>query len=143
MTAQRRMALAFCCMMVAVVLFNIPVAILAIWRSGWDRVHFLAGLIYYAGFAFPGWLISLPFIFLFKDANGGKAWWILGIGTAIGPAFIRAWMLSIPGHQFNWRSDGGLIAVSVAIAFLTSLLYVIAMRYFEHRRAITATWYVP
>ena len=154
MTAGKRMLLGFCCVLLAIalvgVLFMLPNAIrygprfaLSMWTM----------LPLFLLFAVPGWVLALPFVLLFRNADGYRAWLILLIGTAIGPASIvtaeiagRLRMLVASRHAaelqpvassafsaglFNWQRDGYGIVMSLVIAFFTAAFYAALLRHFS------------
>ena len=87
-------------------------------------------------FALPGWLIALPFIITLKNAQGWRGWFILLIGTSIGPGFILTWgRIESPG-RFTWQGDGYALVVSLIISFLTTVSYVLGLKF--ARRAIAS-----
>jgi hypothetical protein len=134
MTAPKRMALAFCCMLLGILS-------LGAWGAISTAIHYgpryvlpaLQMLPVYILFAFPGWILALPFVLLFKDANGRNLWWILAIGTAIGPAFMSGWSLLASGGRWNWQANGSAVAMSIWIGFLTTISYVVLLRRFTRR----------
>jgi hypothetical protein len=87
----------------------------------------------YLLFAFPGWILALPFVLLFKDANGRHLWWILTIGTAIGPVFILGWSLLASAGRLNWQANGSAVAMSIWIGFFTTISYALLLRRFANR----------
>lgn len=84
------MGLAFCCILLAVALLG-PIGVpSAAIRQPRTIGTLLSVLAVHLLFALPGWFFALPFVLLFKDAEGARAWLILTIGTAIGPGQDRA-----------------------------------------------------
>jgi hypothetical protein len=134
MTAPKRMALAFGCMLLAIAIFGImyivPIALVYGLRHALPTLQMLP---VYLLFAFPGWVLALPFVLLFKDADGWRAWTILAIGTAIGPAFLLTWSLLASGGRTTWRSDGSAVMTSLWIGSLTTVFYVALLRRFRNR----------
>jgi hypothetical protein len=88
----------------------------------------------YLLFAFPGWILALFFVLLFKDANGRRhLWWILTIGTAISPTFILGWSLLASGERLNWQANGSAVAMSIWIGFFTTISYALLLRRLTNR----------
>jgi hypothetical protein len=83
----------------------------------------------YLLFTIPGWVLALPFVILFKNADGWRIWAILVIGTAIGPCLFLGWPLLAYG-RINWQGDGGAVFMASFIGFLTSVFYVLLLRRF-------------
>ena len=134
MTAPKRMALAFGCMLLAIAAFGtMDIVHIAIFYGPRHALPNLQMLPVYLLFAFPGWVLALPFVLLFKDADGWRAWTILAIGTAIGPAFLLTWSLLASGGRTTWRSDGMAVMMSLWIGFLTTVFYVALLRRFRNR----------
>jgi hypothetical protein len=81
-------------------------------------------------FAFPVWLVNLPFLFLFKNVGRHRGWIIPAFGAFIGPACLMLWY-SILVHRGDdnwpnlWRGDpengGGLLGLFLIFAFLVGL----------------------
>ncbi len=89
-------------------------------------------------FAFPVWLLYLPFVIAFKDAKGPRCWAILTAGALFGPALFAFWglILQLRGadpHTIWLGNDLGFgvgrsIPFAFALGFLTAAMYVIALR---------------
>lgn len=134
MMPLRRVFLALVCTVLAVSLLFILSAIPLAFRYGLRRT--LPGFEMfpvYLAFALPGWVLVLPFVLWFENAEGWHVWAILGIGTAIGPCFLVAWTLLASRGHFNAKGDGFGLVAALAIGFLTSVLYVIGLRYLQGR----------
>ncbi len=134
MTASKRMALAFCCLLFALSLFGLRGIVINAVRYGprtiWPVLQVLPA---YLLFALPGWLLAMPFVLLFKDAEGRRMWLTLLIGTAIGPAFIGGWsLLATHGHS-KLEADGAALLMSLTIGFLTTATYVFLLRHLGRR----------
>ena len=84
----------------------------------------------YLLFAFPGWLLALPYVLLFEDANGRRFWWILAIGIAIGPTFMLACSLLASGGRLNWQANGSAVEMSIWIGSVTTIFYAMLLRRF-------------
>ena len=129
MTTPKRMALAFGCMLLAIaalgILLTVPAAIRLGPRYALPALEILP---VYLMFAIPGWVLALPFVVLFKDADGWRAWAILTIGPAIGPAFVLTWILMSARGHIKWQGDGSAFFLSAIISFLTSGFYVLLLR---------------
>lgn len=141
MTAQRRVGLAFCSLLVSFTLFSLIITIPSLVAYGTLFLRSnVEALPLYLLFAIPGVLLALPFVLLFKDAEGWRAWAILALGSAIGPGFWESWsMLESHGH-FSWQGDGLAIVFSLMIGVPTTVVYVLLLRRFDRmrRRAGTA-----
>jgi hypothetical protein len=101
-------------------------------------------------FALPIWCLYLPFVIVFKDAVGRRLWAIQLSGSLIGPASFAIWglILQLRGadpHEI-WYGDpllgvlGGVAAAMVyalIVGFLTTCLYVIALRVLFARSTAT------
>ena len=132
MTAPQRVFLAFCCLLLGFTLFavmgTVPVAL----RYG--ARYALPGLemmpLYFL-FALPGVVLVLPFVLMFKNAEGRRAWIILTIGTCVGPAFLGGWTLLASRGHFSWQADGAALIMSVWIGFPTTVFYVLLLRRFS------------
>ena len=134
MTAPKRMALAFGGMLLAIAIFGtMDIVHIATFYGPRHALPNLQMLPVYLLFAFPGWVLALPFVLLFKDADGWRAWTILAIGTAIVPAFLLTWSLLASGGRTTWRSDGMAVMMSLWIGFLTTVFYVALLRRFRNR----------
>jgi cation transport ATPase len=86
----------------------------------------------YLLFTLPGWVLALPFVIYFKNADGWRTWAILAIGTAIGPCFLLGWPLLEYG-RINWRGNGAGASMALFIGFFTSLFYVLLLRHFTSK----------
>src|SRR5208282_2945606 len=91
----------------------------------------------YLFFAFPGWILALPFVLFFKNAEGWRALVILAIGTAIGPGFILTWVLVASGGHIDWQRNGSIAFLSLIIGLLTTVLYVFLLRRFKDKSLVT------
>lgn len=139
MTAGKRMGLAFCCILLSTAFLGVIEVLWAAIRQPRMVGPVLSFLVVYLLYALPGWFLALPFVLLFKDAEGRRAWLILIIGTAIGPAFILAWIfLASSGFHLTWKGDGETIVLSFLIAFFTSAFYVLLLRR-SARKHLTAS----
>ena len=138
MTAPKRVALAFGCMLLALAVFAIcgivPITLRYGPRHALPSVQMMP---VYLLFALPGWIIALPFVIYFKNADGWRTWAILGIGTAIGPCFMFGWPLLASG-RINWQGDGPGGAMALFIGFLTTLFYVLLLRRFTRKTPLGA-----
>ena len=140
MTAPKRMALAFGCMVVAVVVPSVP-RLLASVQLGWHQV-----LINFKSVGFlvlissSGWLMFLPFILLFEDAEGSRFLQLLCIGAVIGPLIMFTLALFIThGHLSSLYPVYWVAIVGSAwTSFLPTLLYVLTLQYFTRRRKTVA-----
>ena len=132
MTAPKRIALAFGCMLLAIAILGIigtvPTAIRYGPKSALPTIQILP---VYLVVAVAGWLLAIPFVILFKDADRWRAWTTLAIGTAIGPIFLLTPSLIATGGRISWRAESGGVAMSLFIGFLTSLFYVLLLRRFK------------
>lgn len=83
--------------------------------------------------ALPVWLLALPLVVALKDAEGWRGWVILLGGVSIGPSFILVWTLIATGGRFNWKGDGYSLFAAFAISSLTTLFYLLALKFFRRR----------
>jgi hypothetical protein len=83
--------------------------------------------------ALPVWLLALPLVVALKDAEGWRGWVILLGGVSIGPSFILVWILIATGGRFNWKGDGYSLFAAFAISSLTTLFYLLALKFFRWR----------
>lgn len=129
MTPLKRMALALGCVFLSVAILGVVSSVpMAIQSGPRDALQTLEWWPVYLFCALPGWVIALPFVLFFEHADGGRAWVMLAIGTAIGPCFLLSGtMLALHG-QFNWQRDGFGLVLSLVIGFLTTFLYVLTLR---------------
>jgi len=134
-TTARRIALAFFCMLLAFAIFatlgTVPLAVRYGLRYALPTVQLLP---VYLLFSIFGWFLALPFVILFKNADGWRTWAILVIGTAIGPCLFLGWPLIAYG-EINWQGDGGAALMSFFIGFLTTTFYVLLLRRFTRSTA--------
>jgi hypothetical protein len=133
------MALAFGCILLAIAILGVISTVPSLIRHGLQRtLPDIEAWPVVLLFAFPGWILALPFVILFEDADGWRTWAILAIGTAIGPCFILGWALigahgRIPWGQIKWERDGLALVLSLLISFLTTALYVLLLRRFKRK----------
>jgi hypothetical protein len=124
------MALAVACMILAFATFAFVLVVPTVVQLGWK--YALPGvqiLPVYLFFTLPGWFLALPCVIYFKNADGWRAWAILGIGTAIGPCFLVSLTL-IPTGRINLQGAGTAVLMALSISFLTTLFYVLLLRRF-------------
>ena len=94
-------------------------------------------------FALPGWLIALPFVIVFKDAEGWRGWATLLIGSAIGPGVELALQLIESPHRISqgvpfWQSGFAFsLCASSIISLLTTIGYIATLKC-AHRRSALA-----
>ena len=79
--------------------------------------------------------MAVPFVILFKSADGWRAWATLAIGTAIGPIFLLTPNLVATGGQISWQAGGAGVVMSLVIGFLTTVFYVLLLRRFKRSGA--------
>jgi hypothetical protein len=131
------MALAFGCMILAIaILAIISTASTAIRYGPQHYVQNIDAWPVFLLFAFPGWILALPFVIFFENADGWHAWAILAIGTAIGPCFLFGWALIASHGRIAWQSRGAdnfAVVMSLLISFLTTGLYVVLLRRSERK----------
>jgi hypothetical protein len=87
-------------------------------------------------FALPGWFFALPIVVLLKNAQGWRGWFILLVGTCIGPGFIILWSLVESSGHFSWQQQGHGLGLPLMISLPTTACYVIALK-FAHRRRMS------
>ena len=133
MTTPKRMALAFGCMLLAFAIFALWGIVPTATRYGLRYVSPTFEILpVYLFFTLPGWVLALPFIIVFKNANGWRTWAMLAIGTAIGPCFLLGWTL-LEDHRINWRGNNVSLAMSLFIGSLTTVFYVLLLRRFTRK----------
>ena len=134
------MALAFGCMLLAIAILGIIGIVPVAFRSGpRHALPTVEMLPVYLLFAFPGWVLALPIVLFFKDADGWRAWATLAIGTAIGPCFLLTWTLVASGGRITWQAEGAGMFMSLFIGFLTAALYVLALKRFKRKPLATSS----
>ena len=141
MKTSRRILLSLACMIVAFV----PLVLWSLFGlAETHALHFsqledmFQMLVLYLLFALPGWLIALPFVVLLEDAQGWRGWFILLVGTCIGPGFMWVWIwMASPVHHFEWQRNSFPLVLSLMISLLTTVSYFLALR-FAHRRSISS-----
>ena len=150
MDTFRRISLSFGSLLLSVTLFTL------LFGRFINRFEpFRAGLLLFIFrvtmmFALPVWCLYLPFMLALKDAAERRIWTILLIGSLIGPASLALWGLILQLRGGNpdkiWYGDpllgvlGGVAAAMVyalIVGFLTTCLYVIALRVFFSRSTAT------
>jgi hypothetical protein len=89
MTTPKRIALAFGCLLLGFAAFAILEVAPTLIRYGTGPgMRAMEMMPAYLAVAIAGWLLSIPFVIAFKDADGWRFWATLVIGTAIGPVFL-------------------------------------------------------
>ena len=132
MTAPKRIALAFGCLLLAFAIFGIVGTVPTLIRDGPSHARFEIEILpVYLVVAVAGWLLAIPFVILFKDADSWRAWAILAIGTAIGPIFLLTPNFVASGGHISWQAEGTGVAMSLFIGFLTTVFYVLLLRRFK------------
>jgi hypothetical protein len=132
------MALAFGCMLLAIAILGvISTASSAIRYGRMPTLLSIEAWSVFLLFAFPGWVLALPFVILFENADGWRTWAILAIGTAIGPCFILTWTLIDSGGRIAWQGNSFAIVMSLLVGFLTTALYVLLLRSFKSKPLAT------
>jgi hypothetical protein len=94
-------------------------------------------------FALPVWCLYLPFVIALKDAEEGRIRTIVVSGFLIGPAALVLWglLLQMRGGDADaiWHGDPlafgmiGNVACALVVGFLTTSVYVIALKIFHHQ----------
>jgi hypothetical protein len=136
MSAGKRMGLAFGCMLLAILVFGLLGTIGPTLRFGIRyALPTLQMLPVFLLFAFPGWLLALPFVLLIRDAEGFRAWLILVLGSAIGPAVLLTWtLLATHGTPVDWNANGSAVLMAFVIGLLTTLFYIALLKRFHGSR---------
>jgi hypothetical protein len=99
-------------------------------------------------FALPVWCLYLPFVILIKDAEQRQSWILLVSGVLIGPATIACCALvsQLRGGDVDtiWHSDpltglgaGSEMIFASVVGFITTVIYVIALKTFARRSPAT------
>ena len=139
MTAPKRVALAFGCLLLALLFFAVSSAVpMAVHYGLRHAIPVVQIMPVYRLFALPGLVLALPFVLLIKDAEGPRALIILAIGTCIGPGFMGTWSLLASHGRFSWQGDGAFLLMPLEIGFLTTILYVLLLRRFGKQRLPSA-----
>lgn len=132
MRALGRIALSFGCVLLAVALYSFPG--LLSYKLSIRAVFDLMPITLL--FALPAWLLSLPLVITFKDAEGRRGWIILITGVALGPAFLLLWGLVAPsggiGHMSS-QADGFFWISALIVSLLTTISYVLALKIIQYR----------
>jgi hypothetical protein len=128
-----RVVLSFGCVLLATGLFNLRGISSYRLDIGIRFDFFVLTLL----FALPGWLLCLPLVIAFKDAESWRGWVILIVGVSIGPGFILAWrLLTMPnGGHFTRQGDGYSLLASTIVSFLTTIFYVLTLKIIHRRSA--------
>lgn len=135
MTAPKRIALSFGCLLLAFAIFAAWGVVPTFIRYGnGSALRSLEMMPVYLAVAIAGWLLTLPFVVAFRDAEGWRGWATLVIGTAIGPILLLTPSLVMAG-QINWQGDGAGVDMSLFIGFLTTVFYVLLLRRFKRSAA--------
>jgi hypothetical protein len=128
MTTPKRVGLAFGCMIFTIAILAAAGTAESTIRYGLHRtapnIEIWAVVLL---FAFPGWILSLPFVIFFKSIDGWRIWAIMAIGTAIGPGFISIWTLIASRGRVVWRGNGFALGMSLLISSITTGLYVLLL----------------
>lgn len=135
MTASKRIALAFGSLLLAFAIFGIVGAVPALRYGPRYTKDVVEMLPVYLVIAVLGWLLAIPFVILFKHADGWRAWATLAIGTAIGPIFLLTPSLVATG-RISWQGDGAGVGMSLFIGFVTTVVYVLLLRRFKRSAPI-------
>ena len=128
MTAPKRVLLSLGCTLLGVVTLCLFGVVRALPYGLRYVLPLLEVLPIYTVFSLPGWLLALPFVLIFKDADGFRGWATVVIGTAIGPTFILAWVLYASRGDINWNADRSALMMASVIALLTSSFYVFFLK---------------
>ncbi|HLI76313.1 MAG TPA: hypothetical protein VKV02_05150 [Acidobacteriaceae bacterium] len=139
MPAGKRMLLALVCVVLAVLLLGFVGAASSL-RYGWRHTLPVFGILpAYLLFSLPGWVLALPFVLAFRDAEGWRPAAILAIGMAIGPAFILGTSLLKSHGHLDWRANGSAVLMAFFIGTVTTVLYVLLLRRFCRRQLTTGS----
>lgn len=133
MTRWKRFGVSIASLAMAELIFSLIFAIQAPPQKHWwtGAVAFLAVI---SIFAIPGWILALPIILSVQKITERHLWVLGVIGTLIGPFVIGAidlisWKLDrSAGTDFGW----GFIGIATAISFLTTALYLTALKLYSH-----------
>jgi len=128
MRAISRILLSFCSLLLAVGIFSIWLGSMESWQF-----IFRVAMI----FAFPVWLINLPFLLLLKNVDRHHGWVVPALGALIGPACLTLWcaILVLRGNTWAslWQGDpeaGGLESALIfasLIGLSTNSFYTVAL----------------
>ena len=135
MPAYKRLLLALGCTVLGVLTVGL-FSVLRSLRYGWRHVGpSFEMLPVFLIIALAGWVIAIPFVLAFKSSRGAQSWLTLCIGSAIGPAFMTAWL---KGHV-NWVADSFSIVLSAAVGFLATAFYILLLRKLTHEATSLGT----
>jgi hypothetical protein len=85
-------------------------------------------------YAFPSWLLSLPFVIALKNAEGRRGWVILLVGISIGPGFVLFYFLIGHGGPLDWRTVGPFLIYASVVSFFATLIYLCTLKIDYRRR---------
>lgn len=104
------------------------------------KATFEAALLFSYGALFlsvPGWLLSFSFVLTITNLSQWRFFTVWAIGTAIGPTILLGISLLplLTSHHAVFLSDKSLISFATAVACLVTLIYLLLVRYDQHRHA--------
>jgi hypothetical protein len=82
-------------------------------------------------FATPGWLLSLPAVFLIRRIDRFWFWLALAAGSCIGPAVMGAthlWAVIVRNPDNDLGANFGFDLIATGISISTTLLYLYLLR---------------
>ncbi len=94
------------------------------------------------GFSMVAWFVSTPAVLIVKNFQGARFWVYLVMGSLVGPLMMLALFAAVyllvphqPGQSWFRPELHVLLYVSAGISSLTTLFYLLCVRWTERRRA--------
>lgn len=88
-------------------------------------------------FCLPGWVLALPVVLAVTNFRGWRFWFILAVGSCIGPIVILGLVLysqlSDP-HSGDFWAGWGFFVLASAVSFITTLIYLLLIRDAQFRQ---------
>lgn len=99
-------------------------------------------VVFWSPFCVLGWLLSLPVILRIRRIDKWRFWFLLAMGTGIGPAIMFSIAICFEVSAVierisspNWDpAIKNYVYIATAISFLTTLIYLLILRRIENRR---------
>jgi hypothetical protein len=102
------------------------------WQWAWILESTTTTFLYSLLLGAPGWLLALPVVLRISEFKGPSfvCWWF--IGTLMGPLSLSGelWLVLLAfGHLGRPTLPIGLLVFSAAVASLTTLIYLLLVRF--------------
>ncbi len=124
MNTRGRLGLWFGCLVLAIAAFSIFLGV----PVGMDVILRITLV-----FLLPAWLLCIPLIVAFKDAENARIWIILLSGAVIGPLVLVIWCIILQlrgGDAYTiWHGDPVAPGTSVFMAFAAIVGFVLTAIY--------------